>query len=212
MALDDPSWSTCIMNNPLSLQELSLATAPTEDKVKVLLMFNRTSEVFLQSVGYLPLDAFDAKSREHTIFVEAEMGTYDVVVSNTPGKQPTLSDWKIVPKEEAPQVITEDHLNSKVAYKITERYPVTEQINILARAIKKLAEKYGQELNELEEMLDYIDLVKRTNRAHKEALIESPDVIYKSREDLDAEKAHRYAGGLHELIGPRKIDQGRVFS
>ncbi|MFO5615267.1 hypothetical protein ACLBQC_32450, partial [Klebsiella pneumoniae] len=59
--------------------------------------------------------------------------------------------------------------------------------------------------------LHYIVLVKRTNRAHKEALIESPDVIYKSREDLDAEKAHRYAGGLHEHIGPRKIEQGPEF-
>ncbi|MFO5520776.1 hypothetical protein ACLBP3_29600, partial [Klebsiella pneumoniae] len=86
--------------------------------------------------------------------------TYGVGVSNSPGKQPTLSDWKIVPKEEAPQVITEDHLNSKVAYKITERYPVTEQINILARAIKQLAEKYGQELDEPHAMLHYNDLVK----------------------------------------------------
>ena len=177
------------------LYKYSRIPEPESKSVKVTLIFNRLNGVFLSATN-LPLDLCD-QDDIHCIYVEDMMDLYDeeVVGGLVIAEDGSYTkDYEIIHRDLMKTKIYESQLDTTVATKITVRYPLVEQVNILGRALKKLAEVSNVELTELEELLDYIKLVKDTNKVYKEIYANSPDIEYISNEEkaLQAEigRAH----------------------
>lgn len=120
-------------------------------------------------------------------------------------------DWKIVLLTDRKQMVMERSLNMAAETKITGVYPIATQINILSRAIKKIAEAAGVETEELDEMVSYIEHCIATNQIHKEFYRGSEDVEYVTDESVAAHKSRAMEGGIHEWLGARPVTGGRIF-
>lgn len=186
---------------------------PEVNIVKAVLIFNRLNGVYLGAAS-LDISLCDI-DHPHCIYVEDEMDIVNDVVEGglkIHGDGSWTKDYKVLRPHERSAAVYESELDEQMAYKITKRYTVVEQVNILSRAILKLADKHDIELDELNEMLDYISLVKETNKNQKEFYANHPDYEYFTNERATEIEASRFEGGLHEAIGPRTITGGRVFS
>lgn len=174
-------------------------------RTRALLMFNKANGEFISAISWNDPETLGGK--EYILFVEAQFDMLNDVVKGT------YPDYVIMNKDEGPQPYYESQADTAMSTKITKKYPVVEQVNVLARAVGILAEKLGmtEDLSELAEMIEYIKLCKDVNATTKEFYRESPDFIYISNEELAAQENARYEGGLHEAIGPRPILGGRVF-
>lgn len=170
---------------------------------KAVLAFNRTNGEFVFALTNVTPD--ELSGQEHMVYVEAEFNP------NTQVVQGTLGNYKIVDKSSLPQPIYEASIDAMMATKITKVYPVAEQVNVLGRALQILAKEHNIVLEELEEMLDYISLARDTNREQKEAYRNDPAYEFISNADIEARNEKLYEGGLHEALGPRTIEGGRVF-
>jgi hypothetical protein len=185
----------------------------SSNRTKCILAFNRANGVFLVAMSYV--DPSKLGGHEFQIFVEDE---FDILNDTVVGGLNIAEDggytkaYKIVETASLPMTVYESQFDAAVSTKITKRYPVAEQVNVLGRAINRLSEKVGVEQEELAEMLAYIKLVKDTNRVQKEFYRDSPDHIYVSNAELAEQEAATFEGGIHEALGPRIAEGGRVFS
>lgn len=201
---------TVLMTN--NLQRFGEIPTPEYKKIKVTLIFNRLNGLFI-SVTDLPIELCDPNDL-YCIYVEDKMDLNSEEVTgkliiNEDGTWE--ADYKIGNVREGTFRVYESQLNSTVAYKITKEYPVVRQVNILAKIIKELADKSGVDTSELDEYLDYVKLVKDTNKAHKEFYKNNPEVEYISNVEQSEIEIAQYEGGLHEIIGPRTVGGGIVF-
>lgn len=179
------------------------AIATTPGTTQVVLAFNKTNGAFLGSFQDVKIEELTGEEYIHYEYID-----YDPITQRVVGNYP---DHKVVNIADLPKDILESQLDTMMATKITSVYPLAEQVNVLGRAIQTLAKEHGIVLDELEEMLDYIKTVRETNREHKEAYRNDPAFNYISNDDLKAQADELYAGGLHEALGPREIQGGRVF-
>lgn len=184
-----------------------------EGRVDAVLMFNKLNGMYISAINLAPEEYCNIDTNMYTY----RLAKFDFVNDIVEG-QLTLQedgtfkdDFKVVDKTEQKQVVNELQLNTAAEYKITKRYPVIEQVNVLSRAISKLAEQLGAELTELDEMNDYIKLCLDVNAAQKEFYRESPDVIYVTDEERIETESRRFEGGLHESVGPRTLTGGTIF-
>lgn len=183
------------------------------ERVKAVLIFNKLNGVFL-SATTIGIELCDVNSNL-CIYLEDMIDLQNDVVEGglKIAEDGTWSkDYKILAEHETKQTVYESELDTQVAYKITKRYPVIEQVNILARAINKLAKEHGVEMEEMDELLDYIRLVKDTSKVHKKFYQESEHYDYISNRDEENLEVSKFEGGLHEATGPRTISGGRIFS
>lgn len=183
-----------------------MTTIPQEvtGKIPAQLFFNKANGKLVTVGSAQPLEHIEGK--EYYIIVDAD---FDMINDKVVGDYP---DYKIVSRADAPQEYYESQADGAMAAKITKRYPVVEQVNVLGRAIQALAKFHGEELEELTEMLEYIKLCKDTSRSTKEFYRDSPDYIYISNEQAAEDFNAQFEGGLHEFIGARTIEGGRVFA
>ncbi|QBJ02715.1 hypothetical protein MZD04_gp189 [Pseudomonas phage Psa21] len=188
----------------MSTSEVYSAIGASTAEMTTVLAFNRVSGEFVFALANVKMA--DLSGADLMTYVETEFD------SNTQTVVGTYPDYEIKLLSEMPEVIYEFTVDRAMATKITKVYPIAEQVNILGRAIKMLAEKAGIEIDELEEMLDYINTAREANREHKEAYKNDPAYEYISNDEIAAADERRYAGGLHEELGPRAIEGGRVFS
>lgn len=175
------------------------------DRQPALLFFNKANGIWLNAIPYV--DPQTLGGHDHLTFVAADMSmTEDTVIGEYP-------DFKVIAKSDIPPTVTESQLDAAMSAKITVRYPVVQQVNVLGRALLKLAEIHGitAELSELNEMLSYIDLCKDNNRTQKEFYRESTEYSYITNAELADLESSRFEGGLHEALGPRTISGGTVF-
>jgi hypothetical protein len=178
-----------------------------EGKQKAILIFNKVNGIFLNAINWH--DPSTLGGGEHVVFVEVE--DFDLQHETVKGVYP---DYDIVDRRDQPQVVYEKRLDNMMAAKITSKYPVVQQVNVLGRAIGILAKKAGlteDDLSELTEMLSYIELCKDVNKASKEFHRDSPDYIYISDATLAESENVKFEGGLHEFLGARQISGGSVF-
>jgi hypothetical protein len=173
------------------------------ERIRALLMFNKVNGAFIAAINYN--DPATLGGHDHIEYVEDQ---FDMLNDKVVGKYP---DYIVQNKNEGPQPYYEQQADTAMATKITKKYPVVEQVNVVGRALTILAEKAGVELPELQEMLSYINLCKEVNASTKEFYRDSPDFIYISNEELADRENEKYEGGLHEALGPREINGGRVF-
>ena len=95
-------------------------------------------------------------------------------------------------------LMTEDALNTLARNRITDKYPLEDQLSILGSAIERIADSAGIEVEELKEMNDFIVEVRRANGIRKEYFKNNSQVEYKSTEDIDSEIAEKYEGAIQE--------------
>ena len=120
----------------------------------------------------------------------------------------TLQDGKVVSKKELPQPIPEEYIDTTCKSKILTRYPVGKQINIIRKVVHKLAAAAnlsGEEMDELNLMVEFIDTTLANNAERKEFYNSNPEYHYVSKEDEKARLSKVMEGGLHEVQG-RQID------
>lgn len=187
--------------------------ASGEGRVDAVLMFNKLNGMYISAINLAPEEYCNIDTTMYTYRIAKFDFINDVVEGQlTLQEDGTFSDdFKVIDKSEQKQVVNELQLNTAAEYKITKRYPVIEQVNVLSRAISKLAEQLGVELTELDEMNDYIKLCLDVNAAQKEFYRESPDVIYVTDEERIESESRRFEGGLHEAVGPRTLTGGTIF-
>lgn len=171
-------------------------------KIRGLAQFNKLSKTL---VGLLVWVDPATLNSEFFVYHEIEMDFETEMVVGT------ADDFQIVKIEDLPEVVHEEALDMAATQRITKEYPLVQQINVFARAIQKLSEVAGVEQTELDEMLAYIDEIKRENAVRKAFFKESPDYVYKSYEDHEREYQEQLEGGLHEAYGGRVVTGGRVF-
>lgn len=182
--------------------EILAAISDTEN-FDAILAFNKTGGELVFCVYNIKME--EMTPHPHLVFVEEQFN------QNTQEIVGTYPDYKIVEKADLGIVVHESTLDSLMAAKITKQYPIAEQVNVLGRAIEKLAKEHNIVLDELAEMLDYIQLARETNREQKASYAADPAYRYISNADTEEKNMRLYAGGLHEALGPRQNDGGRVF-
>lgn len=172
-------------------------------KNKVLLQFNKITGAHVGTLSWVEPSTLN---QEYFLYVEHDDFDmeHDVVVGNHP-------EFQVVDRRSRPQPIFESGLDAIARDKITKRYPVVQQVNVLGRAILKLSEHLGVEQVELTDMLDYINEIKRVNALQKQSYMDNSAYEYISIEAEEAAAAERLEGGLHEAYGAKPATGGRVF-
>ena len=111
----------------------------------------------------------------------------------------------IIPKNDIPTPILEEDVDTQVGMVITQSYPYFSQLNIIAAVVQKLAEAHGLECEEVEElnnMLTFIEARKEANTKFKAAYKEDGSFEFITRRDQWTQMAKQLDGGLHEKYGP----------
>lgn len=177
-------------------------------KQKVLLQFNKLSKELVSVITWVDPTTLNA---EYFVYFEAQYDyDNDVVIGNA-------DKYEIVDKSTQPIVVYESAMDEMAAQKITDKYTVTKQINIIGKAIQLIASKItvteeeSDVLEALEEMIDYVNEIKRSNEQRKRLFRESPEYTFISVEDSQNALDRQLEGGLHEAIGGRTVTGGRVF-
>lgn len=179
-------------------------------------LFNKLNGVFY-GIAYLPIE----QSAHDPALYEARSVMFNSMEDFIDGqlivnKDGSYTDaFEVVKLADRKEQIYERQLNMMAEQKITKRYPLIDQVNLLVKAIQRLAQEHDfndlPEFQALSEMTSYIGQVLETNAAKKEFYRENPDVDYYSDERVEAEESARYEGGIHEAIGPRAVTGGRIF-
>lgn len=125
-------------------------------------------------------------------------------------------NFKVVSYADRAEVIYEAQMNALAASKITDKYPLTDQINLLAKLVMKIGEASGlsesAEYEELNEMVEYIGHCIKVNQTKKEFYKNDPATKYISDQDQIDSATRRYEGGIAEEIGAKPVTGGNVFS
>lgn len=124
----------------------------------------------------------------------------------------TYDDFKIVNRSDQPQRILEEQLDLHAQRKITNQYPLSTQINTIARVVLRMAESTEIPAEDIKEMMAYLDEVKRVNNVRKQFFQESDDYEYISKDDLANKQKRQLEGGLREATGTPNANGGRVFN
>lgn len=121
----------------------------------------------------------------------------------------------LAPDEQTPTVY-EAQLNAMAAEKITSKYPLTKQLNLVVACVNRLGGEHNlletDEFKDLNEMIEYINYCVQVNQTKKEYYANDPTVKYYSDKDLADLQSRQMEGGVHEEIGSRIINGGRVWS
>jgi hypothetical protein len=188
----------------------------TGGKLPVTILFNKQNGMYITYV-VVPL----AMSQHDDTLYEAREAMFDHALDVIQGQLTKLpsglwqEDWKVILRSELPEEVYEHALNLQAEQKITKRYPIVDQINLVVAALQRLAKEHDlndhPEFQALAEMTSYTAQVLETNAAKKEFYRDHPDVIYISDEQREAETSARMEGGIHEALGPRDVTGGSVF-
>lgn len=196
-------------NLPTGFAQFAQGKRPTT------ILFNRLNGMFITTLS-IPIEECEA---DEDVYIRVECpGGFDSGKDIIVGGLTIHEDGSYTPNfeikdqhEVMSRRITESQMDTNCAYKITKRYPIVKQLNVLSEALTKLATHAGVELDDLAEMLDYIKQCRTTNQTKKDFYAESPDWDYVTNEQNAEDQALRLEGGIHEKIGPRPITGGSVF-
>lgn len=199
------------MSDSISAAVASIPTGGT----KVLLQFNKVSGAFTSVLGWV-----DPATLNNEYFIYVEHEAFDFQEHEVRGTYP---DYTVVARVQAEPPTYESKLDLAAQQKITKLYPVINQVNNIGNAIEYLGRvvqgllgdspdpQLAEALKTLDEMNDYISEVKAANIQRKAYYAGSPDHIYISLEQEEADAAAQLEGGLHEAYGAKEITGGTVF-
>lgn len=159
------------------------------NRQSALAQFNKLNKKFTTVLGMV--DDVSLLNNDLYLYREIEI---DFDNENVRG---TYDNYEIYDINEKP-LMTEDALNTLARNRITDKYPLEDQLSILGSAIERLADNAGIEAEDLKEMNDFISEVRRANGIRKEYFKNNSQVEYKSTEDVAAEIAEKYEGAIQE--------------
>jgi hypothetical protein len=167
------------------------------NKVQALAQFNKLNKLFTTVIGMVE----DVSMLNHDLFLYKEI-EIDLDQEKVEG---TYDDYKIINIHDAPLEITEDALNLIARDKILAVYPMERQLSVLGGVLEKVADSIGIECEELKEMNDFINEVRRVNGIRKEFYSNNTDYKYMSTEEFNDMIDKLYEGGIQEY-GKRTND------
>lgn len=161
---------------------------------KRILLFNKESGEMVGSIISDTTDNLDSTYLKWKVedFDEEEfqwVGNYD-----TGG---------LVRIEDIPTEIVEEEVDMRIGSIVEESYPLFSQINVITDAVKKLIEENaiaGDEVDEFNKMVEFIEGRREQNRKYKIAYSEDPDFNLVSRKDNQDRITRQLAGGLEEAV------------
>ena len=154
-----------------------------------LAQFNKLNKKFTTVLGMVD----DVSLLNHDLYLYREI-EIDLENENVRGDYDNYEIYDV----NATPLMTEDALNTLARTRITDKYPLEDQLSILGSAIERLADNAGIEAEDLKEMNDFIAEVRRANGIRKEYFRNNSQVTYKSTEDIEAEIAEKYEGAIQE--------------
>ena len=154
-----------------------------------LAQFNKLNKKFTTVLGMVD----DVSLLNHDLYLYREI-EIDLDNENVRGDYDNYEIYDV----NATPLMTEDALNTLARTRITDKYPLEDQLSILGSAIERLVDNAGIEAEDLKEMNDFIAEVRRANGIRKEYFRNNSQVTYKSTEDIEAEIAEKYEGAIQE--------------
>ena len=154
-----------------------------------LAQFNKLNKKFTTVLGMVD----DVSLLNHDLYLYREI-EIDLDNENVRGDYDNYEIYDV----NATPLMTEDALNTLARNRITDKYPLEDQLSILGSAIERLADNAGIEAEDLKEMNDFIAEVRRANGIRKEYFRNNPQIEYKTTEDIEAEIAEKYEGAIQE--------------
>ena len=159
------------------------------NKQSALAQFNKLNKKFTTVLGMVD----DVSLLNHDLYLYREI-EIDFDNENVRGDYDNYEIYDV----NAKPLMTEDALNTLARNRITNKYPLEDQLSILGSAIERLADNAGIEAEDLKEMNDFIAEVRRANGIRKEYFRNNPQIEYKTTEDIEAEIAEKYEGAIQE--------------
>jgi len=164
------------------------------ERTTALAQFNKLNGKFTTVLGMVE----DISMLNHNFYNyrQVEIDLYNETVVGDYG------NFEIVNINEGNLEITEDMLNELARDKIVKEYPIERQLTVLGKTLEKIADSLSlEDIDDIKEMNDYINEVKRVNSIRKEFYKNNPDYDYKSTEDLDRLISEKYEGSIQAYNG-----------
>lgn len=162
-------------------------------RIPALAQFNKVTKVFTMILQ----KPDDISGLNHDFYFYREImidRSKEKIVGN-------YDNFQIVSIESQPLVITEDSLNALAREKIVKAYPLESQLTILGELLERIATTANIECNDLKDMNDYINEVKRVNGLRKEFYASDPSYQYLSTEEFEELFVAQREGGIMEYEG-----------
>jgi len=161
-------------------------------KQKYHAQFNKSNGKFITIHSALPKELFNELNHEFYLYKDVEM---DIETQKIKGD---YKNCEVVNIADEPLLIREKTLNILARDKITKKYPVEKQINIIGDIIEKLAVDAGIPCTELTEMKSYVNEILRENKVRKSFYQNDSDYEYISLEQEMEDMLKDHEGGLME--------------
>jgi len=163
------------------------------NKQPALAQFNKLNKMFTTVLSMV--DDISLLNHDFYDYKEVEIDLYNETIEGT------LDDYKIVNINEGPLQMNEDMVNELARDKIVKFYPLERQLSILGSVLEKIADQSNIDVEELKEMNDFINEVKRVNKIRKEFYANNSDYDYKTTEELDELIETKYEGSIQAYNG-----------
>lgn len=160
------------------------------NRTDAIAQFNKITKVFITTLGMVE----DLSMLNHDFYLYKTV-SIDLQNETIEGN---YDDFKVVSIFNQPLLVTEDTLNGFAREKILEKYPLEIQLSIIGSTIERIADTVGIECDDLKEMNEYINEVKRENKIRKQFYSSNSDYKYKSSEDFAKEMQEKHEGGIQE--------------
>jgi len=161
-------------------------------KAKYHAQFNKSNGKFITIHSALPKHLFEELNHELYLWKDVELD---------PETQKVKGDYhncEVVNIADEPLFVREKTCNILARDKITAKYPVEKQINIIGDVIERLSAETGVACKELKEMRNYVNEILRENKVRKTFYQNDPDYEYLSEEQEMENMLKDHEGGLME--------------
>lgn len=159
------------------------------NRVTALAQFNKLNRKFTTVLGMV--DDISLLNNDLYLYRQIDI---DIDQENVRGDYDNYTIYDV----NATPLMTEDALNTLARSRITDKYPLENQLSILGAAIEAIADNAGVAVEELKEMNDFITETRRANGIRKTYFAANSQVDYKTTEDIEAEIAEKYEGAIQE--------------
>lgn len=173
-----------------------LDTIPKED-TNAWAQFNKITGAYTGVFQDVPIEMLNQEYYNYepiTININTQkiVGTYD--------------NFSIVNIVDEPAPAYEIALDNAAQAKIDKIYSIYTRLDMQERVLKLICDTVGVEDYEFNEMMSYLEEVKKNNQLFKESLMNDPTYTYISRAQQQEVMNAQLEGGLHEFIGPRAAE------
>ena len=165
---------------------------------KRIILFNKESGAYVSTV------ITDTVTTLNSTHYKWKVEYFDDKVYEWSGDYDT---GKLVKIEDQPTAISEAMVDTQIGAIVTESYPWFSQCNIMMQLLKKLVEESaiaGDEVDEFNQMFDFIEGRREQNRKYKTAYAEDPSFKLVTRRDEWDLLGKQLAGGVSEIVGPSR--------